>query len=97
MLGRTSVVHGVLAAQGACTHPPLEPNGEFHSDPVCTDPVRNFPTKRACPVAIYGKKIRTGANPVILGASVASGCQCLLPSDSPKLRKILPADPHVRK
>ena len=20
-------------------------NGEFHSDPVCTDPVRNFPTK----------------------------------------------------
>ena len=20
-------------------------NGEFHSDPVCTDPVRNFPSK----------------------------------------------------
>ena len=27
-------------------------NGEFHSDPVCTDPVQNFPRNAPCHVRI---------------------------------------------
>ena len=42
-------------------------------------------TLKKCPILI-DLIIRTGANPVILGASVAPCCQCLLPGDSLKLR-----------
>ena len=34
----------ILLGQGQTTAIYWE-NGEFHSDPVCTDPVRNFPTR----------------------------------------------------
>ena len=34
--------------------------------------------------------IQTGTNPVILGASVAPGCQWLLPIDSPKITVKIP-------
>ena len=37
----------ILLEQGQTTAIYWE-NGEFHSDPVCTDPVRNFPKKLNC-------------------------------------------------
>ena len=41
----SSLFSGSLRGQGATTAIYCK-NGEFHSDPVCTDPVQNFPIIR---------------------------------------------------
>ena len=43
-------------------------------------------SNKALSCNLFRKMIGIVANPAVLGASVASGCQCLLPGDSPKLR-----------
>ena len=40
-------------------------NGEFHSDPVCTDPVRNFPKAPEPPKSLkYGESELAGSGPI---------------------------------
>ena len=42
-------------------------NGEFHSDPVCTDPVQNFPTVRGTDGPVRGTKGPvTGTGPLLI-------------------------------
>ena len=60
-------------------------NGEFHSDPVCTDPVQNFPTLRAFPVffsRIFFRKV-PGTASFKAGHFLACKSECFASSFSP--------------